>query len=246
VIDQNTTGQNILKPSLTWDIRIREAHANYIKPNADEWGWDAERVASDVENRAVKSTKALNKMFSKISVPKRLVLAHMGDFKESHMADIDIANFLTGEVGVGKTHFAVAQLKYQIEQSLIGNVHDWSYCKWVRCDYIDVMRLLTKIKGTFGSGKNEDGKTEEQIVNYYCKLDWLVLDDLGMERKTDWSESIFNLIINYRYDEMLSTVITSNYSMKEIAGGLGERFTSRLKAMCRVKHLAGSDKRELA
>ena len=53
-------------------------------------------------------------------------------------------------------------------------------------------------------------------------------------------------IINARYEDERSTVVTSNLGREELAVQLGERIVSRLEGMCELLPFFGSDARRVA
>ena len=61
-----------------------------------------------------------------------------------------------------------------------------------------------------------------EIINKYSLVDWLVLDDLGIEKTSDWSFQTLYLIINQRYEKLKPVIFTSNLSLEELAGQLGD------------------------
>lgn len=75
----------------------------------------------------------------------------------------------------------------------------------------------------------------------------LVLDDLGTRANntsTDWVHDRLFTIINYRYDNELPILVSTNYSLQELSERLGhERIASRLVEMCRVVSLNADDYR---
>jgi DNA replication protein DnaC len=82
----------------------------------------------------------------------------------------------------------------------------------------------------------------------------LVLDDLGAIRPTEWVWDTVSLILNSRYNNNRTTIITTNYpALPPGAGGLreetlgdriGERMRSRLVEMCRELEMRGQDYRQ--
>ena len=68
-----------------------------------------------------------------------------------------------------------------------------------------------------------------------------VIDDIGSERETEWSSQILRLILTHRINELLPTIVTSNFLLKEIAH-TDPRLASRLGAMSYLK-LPGPDRR---
>tara|TARA_R110002020_G_scaffold475698_1_gene711801 strand:- start:1043 stop:1834 length:792 start_codon:yes stop_codon:yes gene_type:complete len=119
--------------------------------------------------------------------------------------------FLTlyGEVGVGKTHLAIAA-GYKI------------ISRKESVTYYSSSELMRKIS----SGMNNNGlsKLMEETKSANC----LILDDLGREYSTDWSTSLYHEIIDYRYQKKLRTLFTTNNSIQELEKFLGIPAVSRL------------------
>ena len=69
-----------------------------------------------------------------------------------------------------------------------------------------------------------DFSQEEFLVNKIASAKFLVLDDLGMEKDSEWSFSILYNILNKRSN----TVITTNLTAQEIQKRYGRPFMSRL------------------
>ena len=111
---------------------------------------------------------------------------------------------LQGEAGTGKSHLAFAIMK---ELS--------SITKEIAI-FINVTDLLMKIKTDFNQ--------EEFLVNKIASAKFLVLDDLGMEKDSEWSFSILYNILNKR----ANTIITTNLTAQEIQKRYGRPFMSRL------------------
>ena len=82
--------------------------------------------------------------------------------------------------------------------------------------FINVTDLLMKIKTDFSQ--------EEFLVNKIATAKYLVLDDLGMEKDSEWSFSILYNILNKR----ANTIITTNLTAQEIQKRYGRPFMSRL------------------
>src|SRR5262249_11360911 len=98
----------------------------------------------------------------------------------------------------------------------------------------------------------------------------LVLDDLGAVKPTGWVWDAVSIVLNTRYNDSLTTIITSNFedgtakgimnsgssdaatrqsqanaALKETLGDrIGERMRSRLFEMCRLIKVDGKDYRE--
>jgi len=83
--------------------------------------------------------------------------------------------------------------------------------------------------------KNYDGQSESSLLEHYQNIRFLVLDDIGTVKPTDWTLHLLYSIIDHRYNYFKRTVITSNLSLRELAQVLGDsRITSRIDRMCKV------------
>jgi DNA replication protein DnaC len=93
--------------------------------------------------------------------------------------------------------------------------------------------------------------------------DVLVLDELGAVKPTEWVWDTVSLILNTRYNNNRTTIITTNFDDQPAAGTsgsisparaatrgetlgdrIGERMRSRLHEMCRIVTLEGTDFRQ--
>src|ERR1700761_7352431 len=143
---------------------------------------------------------------------------------------------LTGSIGVGKTHLAVGIL-----QSLIAD----RGAKGLFFDYRD---LLKQVQNSYNRSVEV---TELEILQPVFDAEVLVLDELGASKPTDWVWDTVAHILNTRYNDRRTTIITTNYANlppggAELAGNaarmavreeslgdrIGERMRSRLQEMC--------------
>jgi DNA replication protein DnaC len=151
---------------------------------------------------------------------------------------------LTGTVGVGKTHLAVG-----IAQALI-------FEKGVRAFFCDYRELLKRIQESYNA---QVATTELQILAPVFEAEVLILDELGAQKPTDWVWDTVALILNTRYNDKRTTLITTNYpnapaalardagkaNREETLGDrIGERMRSRLAEMCVEVEMRGSDLRQ--
>ena len=135
--------------------------------------------------------------------------------------------FLTGKVGTGKTYLACA-----IGRELImeGN----------KILFKTIPSLFQDIRATFGKTNKED---ESHIINKYSCIPYLILDDLGAEKMSDFSLDRLYLIIDGRYADELPTIITSNLSLKDIREKIHDRISSRIAGSCRTIQMPEVDLR---
>ena len=137
--------------------------------------------------------------------------------------------FITGKVGSGKTHLAAAIIDY-IARILKNK-------KRMRLIFTTAVNLIAEIKYSF------DSNDTEETVKKYEECDLLVIDDLGPERMTDWTNELFYKIIDSRYSNMRPMIITTNLTNKEIKGKLSERVVSRIYECCKGIQMKGNDYR---
>lgn len=104
--------------------------------------------------------------------------------------------YIEGTNGTGKTHIAAA-----ITLALIN--------RFYRAIFQTANDMLADIKKAYNEYSD---CTEDEILSKYKNADLLVIDDLGKEQVTNWGVSVLFTIINYRYAEMLPTIITTNYN----------------------------------
>lgn len=108
--------------------------------------------------------------------------------------------FIYGKPGNGKSHLAAA----------VGNSLNSLETIVVFCTFTE---LIERIKGTFSG---EYGESEASIMNAICSADLLILDDVGVEKATDFTIDVLFRIVERRTKHYRKTVFTSNYSAKEL------------------------------
>lgn len=77
-----------------------------------------------------------------------------------------------------------------------------------------------------------------------CKL--LILDDVGAEKASEWTQERLYSIIDDRYANCRPLIVTSNLPVAKLAEQTGARAESRLAEMCEVVPLLGTDRRKPA
>lgn len=132
---------------------------------------------------------------------------------------------LYGDTGVGKTWIATAAAR---EIIMAGHKVYFSRA-------IDFFRAVRK--------GYKDIKTDaSDILQGYKKLDFLILDDLGSEKFTEWIEETVYDVINFRHGSMLPTLITSNMNNAQISEKYGARVARRIAQAGPRIELTGKDR----
>jgi DNA replication protein DnaC len=100
--------------------------------------------------------------------------------------------------------------------------------------------LMFDIRRDFDRGVYDKERWDERLPDFRGVL---ILDDIGAERLTDFVAETFYLIVNGRYNKMLPTIFTSNFTIGELSERVGDRIASRIVEMCDLVELIGEDKR---
>ena len=149
-----------------------------------------------------------------------------------------------GPRGVGKTHLSIAALKELMRND-------------VRCLFCDYLDLLRQIRNSYNSSVEA---TELEVLRPVFEAEVLLLDDLGAERPSGWVWDTVSFLLNTRYNDKRTTIVTTNFEdgparnteisavqaagRKETLGDrIGERMRSRLFEMCKLVQIDGKDYR---
>lgn len=135
--------------------------------------------------------------------------------------------YFTGTPGIGKTHLAVSTLKLWIATGRAGA-------------FAIVPILLQSLR------KGYEQKDYDERIEILCSVPLLILDDFGTERPNPWATEQLFTIINARSTSGKATIFTSNLSIEQMEGRLGEMgicISSRILGMCDVVNMAGKDAR---
>ncbi len=121
---------------------------------------------------------------------------------------------LYGGVGTGKTYFAYCLAKALLSKTYYGNVI------FMSSKALDE-RLMSEYKN-FGSTKH--------AIETFSEIPFLFIDDFGVERSTDKMERDLLEILDFRFVNFKTTVLTTNLDAEMIEKLYGERIFSRLKS----------------
>jgi DNA replication protein DnaC len=204
-------------------------------------------------------------MFAAARIPKRYEHCELSNYEfegsQLHLAPARMAAcrfveeypvdktglLLVGMIGTGKTHLAVG-----IAKSLIRE-------KGIPCLFYDYRELLKEIQNSYNSSVQT---TELALLKPVFDAEVLVLDELGAVRPSEWVWDTVSLILNTRYNDNRTTIITTNFSDEPAAAvarslsparaardetlgdRIGERMRSRLHEMCRIVRMDGADFRQ--
>lgn len=128
-----------------------------------------------------------------------------------------------GDTGVGKSFFAAC----------IGNA-------LIDAGYTVLATTLPRLSADVGY--NELNEKLQKLKQYQA----LIIDDWGVERKTEFMDEFLQTIVDERYRQQLPLILTSNRTVNQIVypeDQTDHRIISRLVEMAEVVHVKGKDRR---
>jgi len=135
-----------------------------------------------------------------------------------------------GDVGTGKTTLAMLVSKEALARGFSVAIYS-------------VPRLLAEIRDTYDAARGD--RSYEGFFRQLVEVDLLHLDDLGAEKQTEWVLEQLYSLVNERYEEERSIVVTTNLiDTGELEQQIGRRTVSRLTEMTDQLPLFGADLRE--
>jgi DNA replication protein DnaC len=147
------------------------------------------------------------------------VLRPVRAFVEGIEGNVDAGRGLwfTGDLGTGKTSLAMLVSRAAEKAGKSVAVYP-------------VTRLLAEIKDTYDS---DSTGSYMQLFRRLCSVDLLHLDDLGAEKRTEWVLEQLYAIVNERWQDERSIVVTTNITdLDELREQIGARTVSRLLEIC--------------
>lgn len=120
---------------------------------------------------------------------------------------------MLGLPGTGKTHLSIG-IALEIMRDGRTSV------------FTTASRLLRSIKDTY-SKRSE--VTESQAIAVFTTCDLLIVDEVGVQRGSEYEKDMLFDVINERYENLRPTIILSNLTTEEIRAYLGDRVYDRLR-----------------
>lgn len=131
-----------------------------------------------------------------------------------------------GPVGTGKTTLAMLVSKAALEAGRSVAIYS-------------LPRLLNEIRDI-----HRAERSHIDLLDRLTAVDLLHVDDVGAERTNEWVLEELYSIVNSRYEEQRSIVITTNIDDHDaLCDQIGARTVSRLTEMCQEMLLSGEDRR---
>ena len=140
--------------------------------------------------------------------------------------------FLSGAPGLGKT-FLSACIARTVSENGYSAVYDTAANIFAQFEARKFLR------------DSADGQDARDETRRYLNCDLLILDDLGSELTTQFTQSALYELVNTRLVGGRHTVISSNLSMEEVAQRYAPQIASRLDGMYHSLYFFGDDIRLL-
>lgn len=100
--------------------------------------------------------------------------------------------------------------------------------------FVDISRqFFQRLKRSYDSTDESYG-TEGQILDSLIDVPFLVIDDFGVQRNTEWESEMLYTLLDARYEKEHLTIITSNVQINDFATIAYGRIHSRIKEMCTI------------
>lgn len=135
---------------------------------------------------------------------------------------------MIGPTGLGKTHLSLA-IAREVTAKGYGVL------------YLSAQSLLSALE----KERFQRDAPETDTMALACSCDLLLIDDLGSEFQTQFTQSALYQIINARMMAELPTILSTNYTLAEIQDRYTERILSRMIGSCEILKFVGRDIRQL-
>ncbi len=136
--------------------------------------------------------------------------------------------WLFGDTGTGKTTLAMLVSKVATERGHSVAIYS-------------LPKLLARIRRTYDeeAGSDSYGAFFERLTS----VDLLHIDDFGAEKRSDWVLEQLYSLVNERYEDERSIMLTTNLTVDKLEDQIGARTVSRLTETCEQVPLLGADRR---
>lgn len=129
-----------------------------------------------------------------------------------------------GKTGLGKTFLSSCIAKVLIDQG-------WNVV------YGSLLKLMRQVED------ERFNRTTGDTMSIMLESDLLILDDLGSEFQTQFTDSVLYELINERINERRPIIISTNLSIKELNKKYNDRIVSRITGCFRPSFFVGNDVR---
>jgi DNA replication protein DnaC len=140
--------------------------------------------------------------------------------------------YLWGTPGGGKTFFSYVMLNELI----------FKFAKPGK--FISLSKSFQELRHTFDEGSETQGQAMS-MIEVLSNVPYLVIDDFGVQRNTEWEMEILYNLIDARYANRRLTFVTTNQKIDELKQLAQARIYSRILEMCYIIQVTAPDYREM-
>ena len=205
----------------TFDEILKEGAARMLKEHQKQYG----EKSGDLKNIESELLRDIRK-----NTPVRYENAWFPSEKLFEKVYTVLSNkrgmYFYGGVGTGKTYLLYA-------------IHRLIMAKSLKARVVNLPDFLSLLKAFYSDKYEGENAIQDAIKSRAIFL----IDDVGAEKISEWSLDIFYQLINYRYEQNLSTFFGSNLTLEQLAKQYGDRIVSRITEMCEIIKHDGPDRR---
>lgn len=152
----------------------------------------------------------------------------------SQVLDRGIGIYLFGDKGTGKTRLTACMANNLM----------------IKHHYTTLFTNFSEISKEIRESFNKNTESERKILHRLSEVDFLFIDDLGVERVTKgeqdlWLQEKIYDVINARYNNKAPVIFTSNFSLRELieTRGIDDRTVDRIMEMTEIMRIEGTSYR---
>ena len=194
-----------------------------------------QRKVRSLESFSSRSGTALTQFFGNFSVvdsdPRQSRVLELCKEAATDFAHVPEGQWLViwGERGSGKSHLCAA-----VANHLIG--------AGTPALFITMPDLIAALKQAMELQSNTEQETYSGRLSLFKTAPVLILDDLGAETSSPWSDGVLFEILDYRYRNRIATMIASNVAPDRFDPRIASRMQD--KAFCTVLQNSANDYRK--
>ena len=132
--------------------------------------------------------------------------------------DIAVGLIFLGALGTGKNHLACALVREVIENH----------------NKTALITTAAKLVGEIKACWNDNDCSERDVIKSFLNPDLLIIDEIGVQFRSDTEIRFLTEIINERYEQMKPSILMGNVNLEELSESVGERVIDRFKESGKV------------
>lgn len=146
--------------------------------------------------------------------------------------DVHKSWYLWGDVGRGKTHFARALQNKNNLWAIQKRKEDEKkdvFVSYYRIILVNFPKLINRLQNAPMFSESDYTQVRGYIEDNVMSAKYLIIDDLGAEKRTEYTDDYLMRLVEDRYTKELWTGFTSNFAIKELP--YEKRIISRISGL---------------